>query len=337
MIRNPKLRIFTAAAAIWGFGFLAFLAPGTSSGDDLCKRPGRTPQTSEHEFRRMNASRRAVSGYAGDRILVKFKPSFASASIRPTLRASGSAPIASVPGIGVVKARVPAGTSVAVFVAALRRNPDVAFAEPDYKTTIQVTPNDEYFWRQWSLANNGENNGPAGSPQPKAQADIKATTAWGTTKGLSSVVIGILDTGVDLNHPDIRNKIVSPGWDFVNNDNSADDDNWHGTHVAGIAAAQTDNSEGIAGVAWNCKVLPVKIVASNGEGTYSMMIDGIVYAADQGVEVINLSVGGDQPSDSLRAALKYAFDKNVVIVAAAGNDSPTVIYPAAYDDYCLAV
>ncbi|MHB8093637.1 MAG: S8 family serine peptidase [Candidatus Aminicenantales bacterium] len=150
-------------------------------------------------------------------------------------------------------------------------------------------------------------------------------------------MIAVLDTGVDLEHPDIRNKLASSGWDFVNNDNDATDDHWHGTHVAGIAAAETNNARGIAGVAWNCKVLPVKVADKEGVGYYSQLIEGIVWAADKNVRVINISMGGDAEADSLKAALKYAFDKNVVIAASAGNDGDHVLYPAAYDDYCLAV
>jgi thermitase len=337
MNRKAKIPFFAGTVLFQASLLLALAAIGSLAGDDRGKRPPRERAPIEREFRKMTTAREAALGYVQDRVLVKFRPSISAMSVRPTLAAYGSVQIASIPAIGVVKARVPARASVEEFLSALRRNPDVEYAEPDYRTSIQATPNDEYFWRQYALANNGDNNGPPGSPQPKAQADIKATTAWESTKGSADVIIGILDTGVDLNHPDIKNKLVSAGHDFFNNDDSADDDNWHGTHVAGIAAAETDNSQGIAGVAWNCRVLPVKIVGADGTGSYSTMIDGLVWAADQGVEVINLSVGGDEPSDSLRAALKYAFDKGVVIAAAAGNDATHVVYPAAYDDYVLAV
>jgi thermitase len=337
MIQRAKLRIVAGTAIVLACGFIALVGTGAFANDDREKRPARNSGPVERELRRPASARESALGYAEDRVLVKFKPSTSTLSIRPTLQAYGSVPLASIPQIGVIKARVPAKASVAEFIAALKRNPDVEFAEPDYRTSIQATPNDEYFWRQYALSNNGQNNGPPGSPQPKAQADIKATAAWESTKGIAGVVIGVLDTGVDLNHPDIKNKLVSPGRDFVNNDDSADDDHWHGTHVSGIAAAETDNNQGIAGVAWNCKILPVKIVGADGEGSYSTMIDGIVWAADQGVQVINLSVGGEEPSEALQEALKYAFDKSVVVVAAAGNNSSHVLYPAAYDDYCLAV
>ncbi len=337
MSRHAKIGTTAGTAVLLAFGALVLANLGASAKDDLGKRPARGTRPPEREFLKMTAIREASPGYARDRVLVKFKPSLSTQSVLPTLAAYGSRGITTIPRVDVVKARVPANSSVEEFVAALKRNPEVAFAEPDYRTFIQATPNDEYFRLQYALANSGEANGPPGSPQPRVNADIGAVAAWEWTKGLSDVVIAVLDTGVDLNHPDIANKLVSPGHDFFNNDDSADDDHWHGTHVAGIAAAETDNGQGIAGVAWNCRVLPVKIVGADGEGSYSSMIEGIVWAADQGAGVINLSVGGDEPSDALHAALKYAYDLGVVIVAAAGNDSPSVTYPAAYDDYCLAV
>jgi subtilisin family serine protease len=146
-----------------------------------------------------------------------------------------------------------------------------------------------------------------------------------------------VDTGIDLYHPDLQNKIESSGRDFVNGDFEALDDEGHGTFVAGIAAAETNNNEGIAGVAWNCKLLPVKVLDDIGEGYYSWIIDGIIWAVDQEVAVVNLSLGGPVPAFSLENAVQYAHQNDVVVAAAAGNEGGAVIYPAAYDEYCLAV
>jgi thermitase len=274
---------------------------------------------------------------ASNRVLVKFRSAFSIQDIPPTLQAYGSAKVTSIPQLGIYEVQVPAQAPIKEFLAALMRNPDVQYAEPDYPARIQITPNDEYFWRQYALYNSGTNIGIPGSPEAKVRADIKATGAWEMTKGETNITIAVLDTGVDMNHPDIKNKIASGGKDFINNDNDATDDHWHGTHVAGIAAAETNNSQGIAGVAWNCKILPVKVADKEGMGSYSTLIEGLVWAADQNVQVINLSMGGEEAADSLRAAMKYAYDKNVVIVVSAGNEGDYVFYPAAYDDYCLAV
>ena len=276
--------------------------------------------------------------FAEDRVLVKFRPGLAARSVRPLLEAYGSATIASVPGVALRVVAVPKGVTATEFLSALNRNPDVAVARPDPITHIAVRPNDKYFGDQYALSNSGQvlDDLPE-SPQGKAGADINATGGWDQTKGDSGVIIAVLDTGVELTHPDIKNKIVSPGKDFVNGDNDASDDLWHGTHVAGIAAAETNNELGIAGVAWDCAVLPGKIIDASGEGDYGALILAIYWAVDQGAKVINLSLGGEERDDDLLAALKDAYERNVVIVAAAGNEGGPVLYPAAYDRYCLAV
>jgi len=275
--------------------------------------------------------------YAADRILVKFRPTVSALSVGAILTAYGSPNFKTVADIGVLKVQIPSGTSIASFLYALRLNPDVEYAEPDYRTRVQVTPDDELFWRQYALNNTGQGSALPDSPDATQGADIKAITAWDMTTGLSDVIIAVLDTGVDLNHPDIKNKLVSAGRDFINDDNDATDDNWHGTHVAGIAGAETNNGQGIAGVAWNSKILPVKILDQDGSGYYSQLIDGIVWAADQNAKVVNMSLGGDFPSNALLEAVQYAHEKGVIVVAAAGNDGTFVSYPAAYDDFCLAV
>ena len=276
--------------------------------------------------------------FAEDRVLVKFRPGLAARSVRPLLEAYGSATIASVPGVALRVVAVPKGVTATEFLSALNRNPDVAVARPDPITRIAVRPNDKYFGDQYALSNSGQvlDDLPE-SPQGKAGADINATGGWDQTKGDSGVIIAVLDTGVELTHPDIKNKIVSPGKDFVNGDNDASDDHWHGTHVAGIAAAETNNELGIAGVAWDCAVLPGKIIDASGEGDYGALILAIYWAVDQGAKVINLSLGGEERDDDLLAALKDAYERNVIIVAAAGNEGGPVLYPAAYDRYCLAV
>ncbi len=276
--------------------------------------------------------------FAADRVLVKFRRGFAALAVRPLLEAYGSATIASVPGVSLRVVAVPRGVTATEFLSALKRNPDVAVARPDPITRIAVRPNDKYFADQYALSNSGQVlEDLPGQPKCKAGADIGATAGWDRTKGDSGVIIAVLDTGVELSHPDIKNKIVSPGKDFVNGDNDASDDMWHGTHVAGIAAAETNNDLGIAGVAWNCRVLPGKIISASGEGDYGALILAIYWAVDQGAQVINLSLGGDARDDDLLAALRYAYEHGVVIAAAAGNEAGPVLYPAAYDQYCLAV
>ena len=277
--------------------------------------------------------------YRPDEVLVKFKPTLSEQTIKATMAAYQCKRLKRIPRINVYKIKIQKSTTVEETLYALRRNPDVEYAEPNYIASVAETPNDPLFEHQYALYNPG--SGPPGSPQGEERADIKATSAWEETKGDEEIIIAIIDSGVDMLHPELDEKIHSSGYDFVNGDSDATDDFFHGTFVAGIAAAATDNGEGIAGVAWNCKILPVKVLDDQGDGFYSDIIEGIIWAADNGAHMINLSLGGPMESFFLEDAVKYAYDKNIVIVAAAGNyepwESSDVSYPAAYDDYCLAV
>jgi subtilisin family serine protease len=158
---------------------------------------------------------------------------------------------------------------------------------------------------------------------------IRALDGWGYSTGSESIIIAIVDTGIDLAHPDLADKII-PGYDFVNNDPIPQDDHGHGTHVAGIAAAVTNNGIGIAGVSWGARLLPVKVLNEQGWGYTSAIAAGIVWAADRGARVINLSLGGPA-STTLREAVNYAVGKGALVVAAAGNSgNSTPNYPGAY-------
>lgn len=128
-----------------------------------------------------------------------------------------------------------------------------------------------------------------------------------------------------------------PGRDFVNDDDIAQDNHGHGTFLAGIAAALTDNHTGIAGTSWYGQILAVKVLDSSGSGTHADVADGMVFATDNGADLINLSLGSSSPSTTLENAVRYAFDRGVVLVAAVGNDNGPVLYPAAYDDFVLGV
>jgi subtilisin family serine protease len=277
---------------------------------------------------------------ATDRILVRFREGVPADEAEGILKALELGKIRRIPRVEVYRAQAPAGLTVRQALVLLRQNPAVEYAGPDHRTRLLAIPNDTYFQSyQYNLRNRGIilDISPDIQPQTTAGADIKATPAWDETKGDPSVVIALEDTGVDMSHAELVNKMASTGRDFVNNDLDATDDNSHGTWVAGIAAAESNNNEGIAGVAWNCKVLPVKVMDAEGLGFYDELIDGIIWAADNGAKVINVSAGGDADDPALKSACQYAFEKNVVVVAAGGNDGISVVYPAAYDDYVIAV
>jgi subtilisin family serine protease len=180
---------------------------------------------------------------------------------------------------------------------------------------------------------------------------IKAPTAWNNGYTGQGTIVAVLDTGIDYNHQDLKNNIWSStkeiasngtdddnngyiddihGWNFVDNNNNISDNNGHGTHVSGTIAAE-NNSIGVTGIAYNSKIMPVKVLDTNGSGSYSNIAKGIYYAVDNGANVINLSLGGNSSNDTLKSAIKYASSKNVIVVMAAGNNSDSMpSYPARY-------
>jgi len=319
---------------------IALFAAGLVPGEQRSlkgKSPGRStsPRTVRSVDDRPGVRARAER-YAPGQVMVKFKLSLGEPMLEATSRAYGLEKIDKIPVLEIYKYRVPESLTVEQIVEALRQNPDVEYAEPNYIARIASTPNDTYFKVQYALSNTGQKIGSTG-PSGTSGDDIKAASAWDETKGTAEVTIAIVDTGVDLVHPDLKAKIKSAGRDFVNNDNDATDDNGHGTMVAGIAAADTNNNAGIAGVAWNCKILPVKVIAADGDGFYDDIVSGVRWAVDNGASVINMSIGGEEAADTMRDAVKYAHDKKVVVCAAAGNNGTAVVYPAAYDAFVLAV
>jgi len=298
----------------------------------MAKHPGQIAQVSALDPT-------SALGDATDRVLVRFRPDVSDVAAEGLMQSYGFPSFHRIPAIGVYSIRTVPGVSIAETLAMLSRNGDIETARPDHRTRLADVPNDSYFQSyQYSLQNRGGilDLGGGETYAMTAGADIKAVPAWDVAKGDPEVIIAVLDTGVDMAHPDLLGKVVSAGRDFANDDDDAFDDHWHGTYVAGIAAANTGNGVGIAGVAWNCRILPVKVVDENGDGYYSWIIDGIIWATDQGADVINLSLGGDVPDSFLEDACTYAHDHGVVIAAASGNDGGSVLYPAAYDDTVLA-
>jgi len=272
--------------------------------------------------------------YAPDRILVRFAPGVSASTRAAIHRANGAALIREIPQIGVQVLRVPSNR-VPEMVTAYSRNPNVLYAEPDYMAYAVEEPqpvNDPYFGKQWGLDNDGQEY--KESLSGTVDADIDAPEAWDITTGNPDVKIAILDSGIDQDHDDLASKIV----DNVDFTGSAVDDRYgHGTHVAGIAAADTNNTQGVAGVGYNSSLLNVKVLNDQGSGYYSWIANGIVWAADNGAKVINMSLGGYRRSRTLESAVNYAWNKGVVLAAAAGNDDTSrKLYPAAYTN-CIAV
>jgi serine protease len=204
-------------------------------------------------------------------------------------------------------------------LARIRQNPDVEVAEPLMEYRANFTPNDPDFEKQWNLR------------------AINMPKAWEGSKG-KGVVVAVLDTGIAYEDhdefkqvPDLKGVKFVKGYDFVNDDEHANDDHGHGTHVAGTIAQATNNKEGVAGVAFEATLMPVKVLNHFGSGTSADIADAIRFAADKGAKVINLSLGGGGYSQVMADAVAYARKKGTVVVCAAGNTGQgRVEYPAAY-------
>ncbi|MCP3026508.1 S8 family peptidase [Halobacillus sp. A5] len=200
-------------------------------------------------------------------------------------------------------------------VEALNKNPNVEYAEPNYEFESTWSPNDTYY--------NSAQYGPQ---------NTNTEAAWDITRGSSSQQIAIVDSGVDYNHPDLDGKTVL-GYDFIDYDYNPMDENGHGTHVAGTAAAETNNAQGVAGMAPNTEILAVRALDANGSGSLAAIADAIRYSADEGAEVINLSLGCDCDTQTLENAVNYAWNQGSVVIAAAGNDGvSTTFEPASYSN-----
>lgn len=197
---------------------------------------------------------------------------------------------------------------------ALRKSPIAKYTEyiePNYIYTALVAPNDPDYGKQWNLRS------------------INVEAAWTETKG-DGTTIAVIDTGITA-VPDLKQTKFVKGYDFVNNREVATDDNGHGTHVAGTIAQATNNGYGVAGVAYEASLMPLKVLSATGGGTVADIAEAIKFAADNGADVINLSLGGFGDSQLLQEAVKYAAQKDVVIVAAAGNSNRNAAaYPARY-------
>ncbi len=178
-----------------------------------------------------------------------------------------------------------------------------------------AAPNDALFDQyQWNLPN------------------IATLQGWRYSKGSEAVPIAVIDTGIDLTHSDLAGKLL-PGVNLVDEQAQPNDDVGHGTHVAGIISALTDNMEGIAGMSWYNKIMPVKVLDASGAGSTYDVARGIIWATDQGAKIINMSLGNYADAEFLHDAVRYAYDRDVVLIAATGNDNTEQPgYPAAYPE-----
>ena len=277
-------------------------------------------------------------------ILVRFRR---GASIRERMevnRLRGASLVRRIRGLGVEVVKLPPRRSVQRAVAAYRRDPRVAAAEPDYlRRTFETRPNDPEFGKLWALRNVGQRHPVADSTALLAglpDADIDASDAWSVQTGVSTTVIAVIDNGFAVGHPDLdgslwTNRAEVPGngadddlngkvddvhgWDFANDDSSlADAPSLHGTHVAGTIAAEMGNGIGVAGVCPGCRLMLLKVGRSDGTIALSSVLGALAYARAEGADVVNLSLGGPTWSNLEREAIRTG---RFLAVAAAGNES----------------
>ncbi len=260
-------------------------------------------------------------------VLVRFKATAGQDVLNQLNTAFGAKLVGTIREIGVMHLQAPPERTLRL-VAHLRNRPDVEFAEFDSVAQAILQPNDPYY----SSALSSSHSGSVDQWGPPA---VSAPTAWNSTLGDRNIVIAIVDTGVDDTHPDLAPKIVGE-YSYVGKGKTKDGFG-HGTHVAGIAAAATNNHIGIAGMCPNCGILSVKVLNDQGSGYMSDVASGIAYAASQGARVINLSLGGANRTETLHAALDYALAHNALPVCAMGNNGASFALEPAYWHDCLSV
>ncbi|MFN3652489.1 MAG: S8 family serine peptidase [Armatimonadota bacterium] len=278
------------------------------------------------------------AAYAPDAVLVAFHPSAAPAARQGVVSRFGLEVDPSGQSPYFVRLRFGAGlrasgAGVPALIAALRRNPAVRVAEPSYLLRTSLVPNDPNFSSLWGLHN-------------ASDTDIDAPEAWNRTTGSDQVVVAVIDSGVDYNHPDLRDNILRDGssrvvgYDYANNDSDPMDDHGHGTHCAGTIGARGNNSIGVVGVAHRVKIMPLKFLDASGSGYTDTAIQCIDFARTRGARIMSNSWGGGGYSQLLLEAIQRARDAGILFVAAAGNGGDDGVgdyndwephYPANYN------
>lgn len=289
--------------------------------------------------------------------IVKMKPGFGAMSMNTQALSAqlGSFVKSTIPSGNIVVVKRPAFEMATSAVKLLNQNPMVDYAEPNYIYRINKTPNDPMFGKLWGLKNVGQVDKGAGV----VGVDIDAERAWDITTGSNDFIIAVIDTGVDYNHPDLKDNIWTNeaeangqpgvdddgngyvddihGYDFTETAGDPDplDDHGHGSHCSGTIAGRGDDGKGIVGVAWTAKIMAVKFLSASGGGTLEGAIRAIDYATKMGAKIMSNSWGGGGPSDALKEAIQRSNAAGALFVAAAGNDGAnndeSPHYPSNYE------
>ncbi len=314
---NPHSKVFIASAFSLFFVILIIVT--------LQFRVDQSEQNNTSQVTPTSTQRVLIPGkdYMEGQINVKFADGMTDQKINSILADYNARIKSTIAGINVKVVEVPVGQEEIIRKKLIEQGV-VKYADLDYMA--QALTNDPSFVNQYGLKNTGQSiKGFAGTPN----ADSKLEPAWAVTKG-GGVKIAILDTGIDMNHADLASKVTLQKVIITS---SIDDKFGHGTHVAGIAAAVTNNTQGIAGACPDCTMIIGKVLDDSGFGPYSGIAQGVTWAADNAAKVINMSLGGYDNDNTLREAVNYAVGKGAVVVAAAGNDNmDRRFYPGGYDN-----
>jgi len=274
---------------------------------------------SRHQFDDIRVTNKTLGNanvtYSANQVVLKYRPlaNKTAAQKHPDVQSEKKLLLERVVLLNVTSGKVKD------VVARLRNDPEVEYVEPNHIRTASYTPNDPYYQYQWHFF------------------AVQMQQAWDISTG-SGATVAVIDTGVAYEDylgfrraPDLSGTVFLSGWDFVNNDAHPNDDDGHGTHVCGTIAQTTNNGIGVAGVAFNARIVPIKVLDQQGSGWDSDVANGIVWAVNNGAKIINLSLGGPDYSRTLEDAVNYAYANGVTVVASNGNDnSGSVGYPAAY-------
>ncbi len=299
-----KRNLYILLAAIVLIGFLAMA--GCSGGDSTTANSSNNTSTSS-----------TLSGdYVANELVVRLKENAKAEDVASAVGGYVEETF-TIGKMEYARIKLPQDVTLSEGEKILNGTDLVDYAEPNYIYKALLVPNDpEYTSRQY------------------CHKLMNTEKAWDVTTGSSSVTVAVVDTGVDGTHPEFSGKMVA-GYDYINNKaltgNENSDDHGHGTHVAGIACAIGNNNRGVAGMNWKAKIMPVKVLNSAGLGTNSTIAQGITYAAQNGADVINLSLGGSFYSQAIRDAIEEARARDVGVVAASGNTyTRSLTYPASY-------
>lgn len=262
---------------------------------------------------RANKNQEQTHGYIANELIVRFDSNVGRHIIADLNATQGVSVIEEISQLSAYRLRLPKGVKLDTMMKAYREHPGVEYAEPNYLGRGgDVYPNDTFFRIQWHLNNAGQTNG-------TPDADIDAVEGWQITRGNPAIIVAILDTGIRSSNPEFLGRLLL-GYDFVNEDDDPEADHPHGILVSGILAANSDNAYGVAGVDHRAMLLPVKVLDSANLGTTFDLAEGLVFAADRGAHVINMSlINYPRIGKLLEDALTYARDFGSILVACAGN------------------